>query len=155
METASLSKIANPFECLKCDYRCKKGSDYKKHLATKKHINKEEIAAPAPASLATAPAASATLALAPAASLALAPAASLAKELKCLRCDKQYQTSSGLWKHTKICDYVPPKKNKLYKKEDIVTVLLKENTDFKNIIMDLVKSNTDLQKQMLEVCKKI
>ena len=151
METASLAKIANPFECLKCDYRCKKGSDYKKHLATKKHINKEEIAAPpALASLAPAPAASATLALA-----APAPAASLAKELKCLRCDKQYQTSSGLWKHTKICDYVPPKKNKLYKKEDIVTVLLKENTDFKNIIMDLVKSNTDLQKQMLEVCKKI
>ncbi len=47
----------------------------------------------------------------------------------------------------------PPKKHKLYEKEDIVDVLLKENLDFKNIILDLVKSNTDLQKQMLEVCK--
>jgi len=42
----------------------------------------------------------------------------------------------------------------LYEKNDIVDVLMKENKDFKNIIVDLVKSNTDLQKQMLEVCKK-
>ena len=63
-----------------------------------------------------------------------------------------------LYTHKKNCTYEPellspPKKHKLYEKEDIVDVLLKENLDFKNIILDLVKSNTDLQKQMLEVCK--
>ena len=43
---------------------------------------------------------------------------------------------------------------------DIIQVLLKENTDFKTMLMemmknttDLVKNNTDLQKQMLELCK--
>lgn len=141
MEITPSAKIANPFECLKCDYQCKKESDYKKHLATKKHINKADVVA-APAN------ASATLALAPA-------SATLAKDLKCSRCDKVYKTSSGLWKHTKLCSYVPPEKNKLYKKEDIIADLLKENIDFKNIILDLVKGNTDLQKQILEVSKKI
>jgi hypothetical protein len=48
---------------------------------------------------------------------------------------------------------VPAKKHKLYEKEDIVDVLLKENQDFKNIILELVKNNGDLQKQMLEACK--
>jgi hypothetical protein len=32
-------------------------------------------------------------------------------------------------------------------------LLIKENTEFKNIILDMVKSNTELQKQMLDVCK--
>ena len=32
-------------------------------------------------------------------------------------------------------------------------LLIKENTDFKNVMLDLVKSNTDLQKQLVEVCK--
>jgi hypothetical protein len=31
--------------------------------------------------------------------------------------------------------------------------LIKENKDFKNVILELMKSNSDLQKQMLEVCK--
>jgi len=57
MEILTSAKIANPFECLKCDYQCKKESDYKKHLATKKHTNKADVVATAslaPASLVSA-----------------------------------------------------------------------------------------------------
>ena len=30
-------KLANKFYCEKCDYRCRKESDFNKHLATLKH----------------------------------------------------------------------------------------------------------------------
>ena len=35
----------------------------------------------------------------------------------------------------------------------MISVLIKENIDFKNIILDLVKNNGDLQKQMIDLCK--
>ena len=41
METKSRQKspkIALIFSCEKCNYRCKKESDYKKHLLTRKHL---------------------------------------------------------------------------------------------------------------------
>jgi hypothetical protein len=33
-------------------------------------------------------------------------------------------------------------------------VLIRDNQDFKNVVIDLIKSNTDLQKQMLDICNK-
>jgi hypothetical protein len=69
-----LPNLAEKFICEKCEYRCRKESDYKKHLETRKHlfgINLE--------------------------------IAQIAKESKCLRCSKQYKTNSGLWKHKKTC----------------------------------------------------
>jgi hypothetical protein len=63
-------------------------------------------------------------------------------------CKKKYETHSGLWKHKKKCN-----KTEKNEKDDVVQLLIKENTDFKNIILDLVKNNGDLQKQMLDVCK--
>jgi len=76
------------------------------------------------------------------------------KTYDCL-CGKMYNHRASLFNHKKKCTYTPvlEKKHKLYEKEDIVDVLLKENLDFKNIILDLVKSNSELQKQMLDVCK--
>jgi hypothetical protein len=64
-------------------------------------------------------------------------------------CGKIYNHRASLFNHKKKCTAKP----NLYEKEEIVDVLLKENTDFKNIILELVKTNTDMQKQMLEVCK--
>ena len=37
MMTKNSPKIAKIFECIKCDYECSKESDFKKHLATRKH----------------------------------------------------------------------------------------------------------------------
>ena len=64
----------------------------------------------------------------------------------CCKCDKVYLTKSGLWKHTKTC-------NKTEDKDKVIDLLIKENTEFKNIVLEMVKSNGDLQKQMLDVCK--
>jgi hypothetical protein len=128
-----LPNLAEKFICEKCEYRCRKESDYKKHLETRKHlfgINLE--------------------------------IAQIAKESKCLRCSKQYKTNSGLWKHKKTCieDHITepiaepdPLIASGYEKDNMIELLISENKDFKNIILELVKSNSELQKQMFEVCK--
>ena len=138
MEMDAPQKLAKKFYCEKCYYGCSKESDFKKHLGSLKHINgnKPDVV----------------------------ELSHVAIEIKCIKCNKKYETKSGLWKHNKVCTYepepTPAKKYKLYEKDKLVEVLLeehsflkKENSDFKNIILELVKSNTDLQKQMMEVCK--
>jgi hypothetical protein len=79
-------------------------------------------------------------------------------EIKCTLCSKIYKDRSGLWKHKKKCiPLIPMKPIVLYNKDEpppsLMELMIKENMDFKNVILDLVKSNSDLQKQMLEVCK--
>jgi hypothetical protein len=121
---------ASKFTCEQCDFKCSKLSNYKKHLSTRKHIKRyiglQELEE---------------------------------KKLKKCVCGKEYVYRQGLYAHKKNCDYKPEaeqiteQKPKLYEKEDIVDVLLKENQDFKNIILELVKNNGDLQKQMLDICK--
>jgi hypothetical protein len=125
-------KPARKFICENCYFNCCKKSDFGRHLMTLKHSN---------------------------ANAAIAGDA-LPKHM-CTNCNTIFKHASSLSRHKKKCiitpelaiDSTPEKKPKLYEKEDIVDVLLKENLDFKNIILELVKSNGDLQKQMLEVCK--
>ena len=130
MTTEMIAKNAYKFICEKCDFKCSKQSNYDKHLVTRKHLNTTKHNE-------------------------IQQKKEINKEYVCV-CGKQYNHRASLFNHKKTCTYEPEpeptKKHKLYEK-DIVEVLLKENSDFKNIIVDLMKSNTDLQKQMLEVCK--
>ena len=132
-----LLKAANKntpkFYCEKCDFACCKQSDYERHILTAKHIKANNAIEYAIDCAAT--------------------------QHLCTICSHIFKHASSLSRHKRKCVLSqevlpePPKKHKLYEKDDIVDVLMKENLDFKNIILDLVKSNTDLQKQMLEVCK--
>ena len=148
MITISDAETSLKFTCDKCDFKCCKQSNYEKHLTTRKHKNNyNELQI---------------------------EEEKMPKKYDCI-CGKMYNHRQGLYVHKKKCDYKPPKKHKLYEKNDIVDVLLKENLDFKNIILEVVKKNTELQKQnqefqtqtqefqkqnqefqkqMLEVCKK-
>jgi hypothetical protein len=87
--------------------------------------------------------------------------ANITKQHLCNKCNNIFKHASSLSRHKKTCNCKTDhetepetkKKHKLYEKEDIVDVLIKENQDFKNIILELVKNNGDLQKQIMEVCK--
>ena len=77
--------------------------------------------------------------------------------LECFKCNKVYKSRNGLWKHSKICDYKSDKVD-----DNIINLFIKENKDFKNLIMDMVKNNSELQKQnhelqkqVIDVCQKI
>jgi len=78
-----------------------------------------------------------------------------AEIFSCENCGKNYKYRQGLHTHKKKCSV-----EKEEDSENMVSLFIKENADFKNLIMEILKNNTDLQKQnqdlqkqMLEVCK--
>jgi hypothetical protein len=110
--------------CEICDYNTSRKSSYDKHLLTPKH-QKQAM---------------------------LTSCEYLLTEEKeqfiCTICNKEYKSRVGLWYHSKKCQ---SKTNNT--ENDLIQVLIKENSDFKNMILDVVKNNTELQKQMLDLCK--
>ena len=126
MEIIQPKKLAKKFYCEKCHYGCSKESDFKKHLATRKHINgtKPDVSELAPVAI----------------------------EFKCTICNKKYETKSGLWKHNKVCEYKESKPIPAqYIKDDPNAI--QDMAFLTNFVIETVKQNQDLQKQMIEVCK--
>ena len=68
----------------------------------------------------------------------------------CKNCDKQYKDNSGLWRHSKKCCVVqttdePDVKNSNTNagdKDDLINYLIKENQEFKNLILEIVKKDS-------------
>ena len=146
-------KIPSKFTCETCDYTTGNKKDYTKHLTTQKHVNtinttkyneennfKKE------------------------------------KEFICV-CGHSYKHNASLFNHKKKCKKTEDVKNKddsisgasisgasisgasisgasiSDASSNIIQLLIKESSDFKNILLEMVKSNTEIQKQMLDVCK--
>ncbi len=136
MMTKNSPKLAKIFECEKCNYTCSKKSDFNKHVNTRKHINNDAQ---------------------------LQNIHSNSPNIYICICGKEYRYRQGLSIHKKKC--IEPineksEKNEILTKDDKIDILIKENIDFKNIILDLVKNNgdfqkqtLDMQKQMIDVCK--
>jgi hypothetical protein len=147
MITEVIQKNAKKYYCELCDFGCFKKSEWDRHISTKKHIDSDD------------------------------EMHNNSKKSKHIcECGKEYAHRQGLYTHKKICKSLKNSKNKNIVEEDnepenivvqqdssnndIIQLLIKENTDFKTMLMDmmknttdLVKNNTDLQRQMLELCK--
>jgi hypothetical protein len=113
------------FDCEYCDFKCSKRSNYEIHLTTRKH-------------------------------LANTTGDKKNAIFSCNVCSKQYMSRNGLWKHSKNCtkpEETIPEETVGEPKDKVIELLIKENTDFKNIVLEMVKSNGELQKQMMDMCK--
>ena len=78
-------------------------------------------------------------------------------KLACPNCSKQYNSYNGIWLHKKKCNIVKKsdkikieleeletnKKTNLLKNDNLVEYLIKENSEFKNLIMELVKKDNN------------
>jgi hypothetical protein len=133
-DSVNSAKSAKIYSCKFCNIECSKKNDYDRHLLTGKHI--------ANASGDTKPA--------------------IKVLFTCINCDKEYNSRNGLWKHNKICNEKKKEilpENVIMQQDpsnnDVIQVLLKENSDFKSMLIEMMKSNTDLQKQMIDLCQKI
>jgi hypothetical protein len=85
----------------------------------------------------------------------------------CSVCLKEYKSHVGLWKHKKVCSVKTKnqeEKNIIVEnnvsentstenKDKVIELLIKENSDFKNIILEFMKNSSDMQKQLIDVCK--
>jgi hypothetical protein len=66
----------------------------------------------------------------------------------CENCKKEFKNRSGLWKHKQKCkskeesDQENNKKSDESKNEELINYLIKENQEFKNLILEIVKKDT-------------
>jgi hypothetical protein len=60
---------------------------------------------------------------------------------ECEKCKKEFKNRSGLWKHSKICKTIETHLPET-KKDDLINYLIKENQEFKNLILEIVKKDT-------------
>jgi len=126
METESCSKVAKKYMCSHCDYTTCKKSSYDKHLSTQKHIIK---------------------------SLCNTCNQEVAKSCSqhiCEKCSKIYISRVGLWHHKKKCMLSADPQEKLENtatdnKDELINYLIKENQEFKNMILEFVKKDSHNQ----------
>ena len=121
METQKTPKNPVSFCCEKCNFNSLNKKDYGRHLQTKKHM-----------------------------SMSMEMGGNCLEIKKpqsfiCENCDKEFKTNSGLWKHNKICKI--SNDNNIDNKDDIIMLLIKENSDFKKMLMEQ-------QNMMLKIMEK-
>jgi hypothetical protein len=119
---------AEIYVCEFCATTCSKKNDWTRHLQTNKHLRKAGIKTETKKTVI---------------------------DLIC-KCGKKYNTKSGLWKHTKVCQYKPAKIQ--YIKNEPIDTIIKEPTThdisfLANLVLEVVKNNTELQKQNHEIQK--
>jgi hypothetical protein len=115
MSTDLSQKIPHFFECSFCDYNTRSKKDFSKHIATLKHKNRQES------------------------TKINQKSQKIPKHLIC-ECGKVYKERSGLWRHKQkqTCHYLSET----------------EPTD-KQLVMMLLKENSDLKNMVIDVCQKI
>ena len=122
MLTESCGFVAPNFSCLFCHYDTSRKSSYDKHILTSKHkrltsVNKiltENCKKVAESCIYT-----------------------------CHKCDKEYKSRVGLWKHSKICNLENTKTEKVEPTDkELMMALIKDNNELRNMMMKVLENGT-------------
>ena len=127
MEIKKNERIIGNYVCVLCDFKCSYESDWERHLTRRKHkiSHKKSF---------------------------LETFGNEKNEknessgYRCDACSRIYKTKSGLWKHKKICVIENTYTNTEKNHTELIMMLIKENAEFKNIIIEQ-------QNKMMEVIK--
>ncbi len=122
--------LAEENECILCNYKCCKKSDFNKHLLTRKHINRTKL------------------------NLLEQNLSQNIKEYICKKCNKCYKARNSLWYHQQKCS----QNNELT--NEIVTYEEKENNDEitvtdAKLVFELLKQNNEFKEMMLNQTNQI
>jgi len=128
MLTKSCEKVAPNFYCENCDYSTDKKSSFNKHLLTAKHQKLTKVNKSCQESCQNS---------------YQNNCQEQSTILLCDNCSKPFKSRVGIWKHKKMCiaNNEELKEPKTIDNELIMT-LIKENTEFKNIIVKLIQNGT-------------
>jgi hypothetical protein len=129
MTTQKTKKNEICYTCYFCYFDTCKKTDYNRHLLTIKHKNN---------------------------ALLKTDNEKNEKIYTCDRCQKEYNDRAGLWRHNKRCfgNTINEYENNDNEKVDkLVNYLMKENAEFKQLIIDQNKQMLDQNKQMVELAK--
>jgi len=135
MDNDKQTKNASLYECVNCDFKCSKQSNFKQHIATDKHkrvINGNGM---------------------------------VMENATCFPCDtcsKIYKHKSGLCRHKKKCQTSEEQPTDDNFNENII-VQVNSNVNHNNspndiqqltsLVIEVVKNNSEFQKQMFEMCR--
>ena len=135
LEQIMSSKVANNFVCEICNYNCYKKSDIDKHKLTAKHINRTNRTE------------------------------NSHKPTEIFECDcgKVYKARNSLWYHKKKCTYVDTMNNNIIDEPQTINeptndastvlLLLKQNQEFKTLMVEQYEKIQELQQQLVDVVK--
>jgi len=112
------------YYCKKCELKTNNKKDYEKHLLTSKHKKLTNVNE----------------------TLTEIPQKSQFCVFICKKCNKEYKSRTGLWKHTKTCE---TEINDSLDKDQLILMLIKQNSEliketseFKNIMIEVIKNGT-------------
>ena len=131
---ASEGKSGQKYYCCEsCDYTCCKKYSWERHLMTSKHIDTMYSNKSATQKV------------------------QKGQSYLCEHCSKHYNDRSGLWRHKKKCsEGLANLKKDLAneeKQQQLVDYLLKENSEFKHLMIDQNKQLLEQNKHMIELAK--
>jgi hypothetical protein len=105
------------FFCEKCQYITDNKKDYSKHCLTLKHQSETKMKQKSP-----------TIPKNP---------QTISTKYQCKICNIDLNSRTSLWRHTQTC--IHP--NELSNKDNLIEYLIKENQEFKNLILELAKKD--------------
>jgi hypothetical protein len=119
-------KRETKYYCEKCNYLCFVKFSYDRHLMTSKHIKQSKMK-----------------------QIETIETKNKKKEKKektnadnVCECGQVYNSRTTLWRHKKKCALESVTKNNPTDKDDLINYLIKENQEFKNLILEIVKKDT-------------
>jgi hypothetical protein len=118
-------KISTKYFCNICDYSTSRKFNYDTHILSTKHKKSTDCNT---------------------------FQQNLSKENVCINCNKNYKDRSGLWRHKKTC-FSKEDLNDETKQEQLVEYLLKENAEFKQLMIEQHNQMLEQNKQMIELAK--
>jgi hypothetical protein len=128
LDTKKTSKNIQKFFCEDCYFKCSKLGDWKRHILTDKHKNSKMDT--------------------------LGYTENTELHHICA-CGKQYKYSQGLSKHKKVCSFQEDPSNMpvIDMSYNIILEIVKQNQEFKELLMEQSKENQKLQQQLIEMAK--
>ena len=120
MKNNKLQQISFVYDCKKCDYQCSHKGDWNKHIHTSKHVNDNNGSSSIPKTPLL---------------------------YKC-HCGNEYNHMSGLSRHRKNCNNTQIIEHPInvINQQQLIDYLMKENSEFKQLIMEQNKHMFELVK---------
>jgi hypothetical protein len=127
------------FSCKDCDFTCRYISDWNRHITTRKHLSQSQQEMKGnewkqnSASLTS------------------------LQTFICENCNRNFKSSSGLWKHNKKCvhskklETIKEQAKTITDKDELIMFLIKECTDYKNLIIEQQNKMFEQQSAMMKV----
>jgi len=119
-----LVKISKKYHCEKCNYKTSRKYNMDLHINSMKHKNNQITTENNVYLVKT------------------------SKTHECINCNKLFNDRAGLWRHNKKCKHANDSdqnitnNNSECNKNDLMNYLIKENQEFKNLLLEIVKKDT-------------